>query len=47
MPLDTPSDALAPYLQAAVAPLIAAFGGYHIKDEVTEKAMRRLLDRSL
>ncbi len=47
VPLDTPHLALAPYVAKALAPLFAVFGGYEVKDQVIEEAVRQLVERKL
>lgn len=47
VPLDRPDASLAPEVQRVVAPLFASFGGYEVRTDVVEEAVRRLLDRSL
>lgn len=47
LPLDRPDAAFAPQVAGAVAPLFATFGGYEVRMEVVEEAVRKLLERSL
>lgn len=47
VPLDTPHLALAPYVAKALAPLFAVFGGFEVKDQVIEEAVRQLVERKL
>lgn len=47
VPLDTPHLALAPYVAKALAPLFAIFGGFEVKDQVIEEAVRQLVERKL
>ncbi len=47
VPLDTPHLALAPYVAKALAPLFAVFGGYEVKDQVVEEAVKQLVERRL
>lgn len=47
VPLDTPHLAIAPYVKKALAPLFAVFGGYEVKDELIEEAVRQLVERKL
>jgi hypothetical protein len=45
--LDVPHSALAPHVQAALAPLFAAFGGYEPPPSLIESAVQQLVERRL
>jgi Putative DNA-binding domain len=44
VPVDTPPSAIGPHVQAATAPLFAAFDGATIDDSVVEDLIREMLD---
>lgn len=47
VPDDTPVAAIAPYVQSAVAPLLAAFRGFELAPSVIEDYVQKLLARDL
>lgn len=47
IPLDTPHDAIAPYVEDAVAPLFSCFDGYTPSKALVETCVRKLIDRKI
>ena len=47
LPMDTPVNAIAPYVEQAMRVLLARFGGYQIPRESIEHWVRRLAERQL
>jgi hypothetical protein len=47
VPIETPHAAVAPYVAAAVAPLLAAFDGYSAPADLVETSVRKLIERKM